>query len=316
MKKRNFKMRACQCCGELLGAYSYAPTLSPFFPDGRLTICNDCLDAEVKQYDGEWSFMDSLCAWADLPFIPEQFTKFYASVPDKAFSTYAKYFCKEEYDRIHWDTYQEKWKEAIKENNEAVLHPIFNQQEVDKLQKDWGAGYSTQDLYQLEAFFQGLKKEFGISSVVAEKDARLMAKISLEMDKCIAQGAQGIDKLVTSYNKIKDSAGFTSDNAQGANDFNSISELTYYLEQVGWKKKFHNDESKDIVDATIKNIQSFNRRLYQNDASIPDQIEARLEAKKRIDALEEEEFEESLDSYDNEAYTLRALEDEEIDLED
>ena len=40
-------MRACPCCGNMLGASSYPETKSPFFPDGHLTICGNCLDEQL-----------------------------------------------------------------------------------------------------------------------------------------------------------------------------------------------------------------------------------------------------------------------------
>lgn len=109
--------------------------------------------------------------------------------------------------------------------------------------------------------------------------------------------------MVGSYNKLKDGAGFTNDKASDANNFNSISELAYYFEKNGWKEKFHNDETKDIVDATIKNIQNYNSRLYKNEASIGDQIESRLQNMRRVQNLEEMSFmDEDLDRFEADGY--------------
>lgn len=302
--------KICSCCGRVLPAKSYSPTKSPFFIDGLLSICNDCLDAEVKRMGGEWAYMDLVCQWADMPWVPEQFTKIYTSVPNQAASTYMKYFSQDEYNRIHWETYQERWQKAIEENNEKILHPIFNQQEIQQLKLDWGEDYTPQQYYALEDLYKGLIASFGVSTKLGEREARLLSKLSLQMDQCVAEGGAGIDKLVSAYNNIKKSAGFEASNAQDQNEFSSISELVKYMEKIGWKKKFHNDENKDIVDNTMKNIQNYARRLYQNEASMQDQIETTIEAKKRMDALEMQNFEDLVDEYDNAGYSV-APEDEE-----
>lgn len=302
--------KICTCCGRTLPIKSFSQTKSPFFIDGYLSICNDCLDAEVKHMDGEWAYMDSFCQWADVPWVPEQFTKIYASVPNQAASNYLKYFNQGEYNRIHWETYQERWQRAIEENNEKILHPIFNQQEIDQMTLDWGPGYTPQQLYQLEDLFQGLKASFGISSKLGEKEARLLSKLSLQMDECVAAGGDKIDKLVTAYNNIKKSAGFEAANAKDNSEFSSISELVKYMEKIGWKNKFHNDEVHDIVDNTMKNIQNYARRLYENEASMSDQVDATIEAKKRMDALEMQNFEDMVDEYDNAGYSAFEIEEE------
>ena len=95
-------MRVCPNCGQTLGVMSYSPTKSPFFPDRHLTICNDCLDEELRAANGEWELMEYICEWADVPFIPEQFTKVWNSTPEHCVSAYIKIFNAAEFSRIHW----------------------------------------------------------------------------------------------------------------------------------------------------------------------------------------------------------------------
>lgn len=248
--------------------------------------------------------MDYICQWADVPFIPEQFTKIWNSCPEHAASQYLKLFSQAEYERLHWATYQERWKKAIKENQEKLIHPLFNQEELERLRRTWGSGYSDEDLYQLEDLYTGMKNSFGISDPTREDNAKKMCKISKEIDRCIANGGAGLDKLVNSYSKLQDIGEFSSENAKDFNNFGSISELALYLEKTGWKKKFHNDESHDIVDSTMKNIQSYNRRLYQSESTIGDQIDDVLAAKARMDAIEDKILDSEMDQFDVDALKL------------
>lgn len=303
MIRRAFRLRECPCCGQTLGASMYPPTKSPFFPDGHLTICGDCLDNELRDMNGEWAMMDYICQWADVPFIPEQFTKIWNSAPEHAASQYIKLFSQRQYDKLHWETYEQRWKEAVKNKQEELIHPVFNAAELDRMRKDWGNGYSDEDLYQLENLYNGMKLSFGISDPAREDNARKMCKISLEIDRCIANGAQGLDKLVAAYQKIQTMGGFLAEDAQDYNNFSSISELTLYMEKLGWKKKFHNDETRDVVDSTMKNIQSYNRRLYQSESTIADQIDDVIAAKQRMDALENDIMDNEIDHYEVEGIT-------------
>ena len=284
-KKIPFKNRPCKHCGKVLPASKYNETKSIFALDGRLDICKECLNKLVYQEEGLWDLVDEVCQWANVPFIPEKFTQLYDYNPEQAMGLYLDMFSEAEYDRVVWKDYHEKWKKIIEEGNEKNLHPDFNTKEIEDLKKKWGAYYSAEALYQLEDLYKGIETSYGFSDVIAEDNAKKMAKISYEIDRAIANG-DTIDKLITAYNKLQTSAGFTSDNARDANSFESISEIVMYYEKIGWLHKFHNDEDRDIVDTTIKNIQAYNARLWANESTIVDQVEERLTQKRNINNLE------------------------------
>lgn len=166
------------------------------------------------------------------------------------------------------------------------------------MRQTWGSSYSSEELIQLEQLYNSMLHSFGISDPARIDNARKMCKISLQIDRCIADGADGLDKLVSAYQKIQTIGGFMSEDAQDFNNFSSISELTLYMEKLGWKKKFHNDETKDMVDQTIHNIQSYNRRLYTNESTITDQIDEKIAAKRRMDRLEDDIVNDELDAFE------------------
>ena len=43
----------------------------------------------------------------------------------------------------------------------------------------------------------------------------------------------------------------------------------------------------DVVDVTMKNIQAYNTRLWNNESTIVDQVEERIQQKKNIENIEE-----------------------------
>lgn len=287
-KRLPFYAHECPVCGRLSGKMDFALVKSPFFLEGRLPICNRCLSKEVRdcvEQGGGWDMMDLICQWANVPFIPEQFTKFYQSAPALCVGNYLALFMKDEYSRTSWASYEEKWKKIQEEGRTKEIHPDFNTYEIEKLKEKFGSTYTAEELLRLGHLYNGIKETYGFADVIAEDNATKMAKISYEIDRAIAAG-QPIDKLVSAYNKLQVSSGFTTENAHDMNSFESISEIALFYEKIGWDKKFHNDESNDIVDKTMKNIQACNARLWTNESSMADQVETRLEQKKRIEELE------------------------------
>ena len=49
-RPKKFRLRQCVRCGQSFGEEGFAPTKSPFFPDGALTMCNDCIDNDLKKH--------------------------------------------------------------------------------------------------------------------------------------------------------------------------------------------------------------------------------------------------------------------------
>lgn len=286
INKKPFKIRECPICKRLLTKKDYNETKSPLFIDGHLTICKDCLSKIVDEQEGDWDTVDLICQWADVPFRPDDFTKLYATNPQEAMGLYIEMFSQAEYSRNSWKEYHDKWKKAISEGEERQIHEVFNQKEMEELRERFGSTYTPDELYKLQHLYKGIEESYGFPDVIAEDNAIKMAKISYEIDKAIASGGT-IDKLITAYNKLQVQAGFTSDNARDINSFESISELAMYYEKIGWEKKFHNDETNDIVDLTMKNIQAYNTRLWNNESTIVDQVEARIQQKQNIENIEE-----------------------------
>lgn len=139
--------------------------------------------------------------------------------------------------------------------------------------------------------------------------------ISLELESRIRAGAD-FDKLLSSYDKLVKVAEFTPKNVKNANDFDSVGELIKWLEKRGWKNKFYDGVTRDVIDETIKNIQNYNQRLYINESGIGEEISRRIEQLKIADEAETDYYGlgsyDSLDDYDNEGYEQLMKEDNEF----
>ena len=54
-------LKDCVHCAGSFGPEGFAPTRSIFYPDGAITICNDCIDKIIAAEDGNWEIVDKLC---------------------------------------------------------------------------------------------------------------------------------------------------------------------------------------------------------------------------------------------------------------
>ena len=291
----------CAICGRqnhknhVKGKTEWPWCRNPFL--GMNPICDQCLEKEMAKYEGDelWNAMDLLCRTMNIAFVPERWTQclsayYYlgAAGNGKAARDYL-YLMRnmETYASIDWSEQNAKWEEILAdEKRQGEIHSAFEDSERKRLLYKWGEAYSDLELHKLEDMYKGIVNSYGVGDEVGEDNARKLCMLSLEIDKCIASGGSGLDKLITPYNKLQDNAGFTAANTRDANSFESMSELLLYMEKTGWTKKFVKGVPQDIVDMTIKDIQAHNTRLYRTESTIPDQVEEKNAAKKRIDELE------------------------------
>jgi hypothetical protein len=100
-----------------------------------------------------------------------------------------------------------------------------------------------------------------------------------------------------------------------------MGELCRWLEKRGFENQFYDNVTRDVVDETIKNIQSWNQRLYTNESGIGDEINQRIQALKTAAELESyydlNEENTDFDNYENEGFEQLFQDDEfEAELED
>lgn len=303
-KAFNFLTKTCPKCKGTYGPESFSPTSSAFYLDGVLPLCDDCIEEilQLKNYD--WEIADKVCQWADIPFVPTEFERIHRECGEHMFHTYAAVFQAEGYKGLGWGTYFKEFKRLEEENTIKEQLPEIGDEEFKKLQSKWGENYSEEELHYLEDLYNGLLTTQNVSGALQQDQAVKICKISLELDRRIRAG-EDFDKLMASYDKMVKTAEFTPKNVKNASDFDSVGELYHWLEKRGWRAKYFDGVTKDIVDETVKNIQNYNQRLYINESGIGDEISRRIEALKASDKKEnyyDSEQDYDLDNYDNAGY--------------
>ena len=194
-----------------------------------------------------------------------------------------------------------------------------------RLQKMWGANYDDSALDYLDMLYQGLLSTQNINGKLQMDQAQKICKMSYEIDRRIEEGTD-FDKLLASYDKLVKAAEFTPKNVKNINDFDTFGEAAKWMEKNGWRNRFYDNVTRDVVDETIKNFQNFVQRLYTNESNIGDEVTRRIEALKRTSELENGDSnyygtgdQHDLDSFEREGYevTFDGEDDDfAVDLED
>lgn len=304
--KTSFLLRTCIKCGQDFGAENYAPTRSPFFPGGHVTICNDCIEKDLAEHGYVWTYVDKMCQMADIPFVPKEWERIHEMAPNDTWGRYAAVFQSSEYEGLDWSDYYQAFR-RLKENGgiEEEL-PEIAEQRARELREKWGANYDNEALQYLEGLFNGLMTTQNVNGALQIDQAKKICKMSYEVDRRIAEGSD-FDKLLASYDKLVKAAEFTPKNVKNINDFDTVGELVKWLEKTGWENPYYDDVPKDVIDETMANIQANNRRLYTNESGIGEEITARLRALQQAEKLENE------DSYYVQDFAPEALDDYEIE---
>ena len=299
-----FIVKTCSICGGTFGPEGFIKTKSLFYPDGYLPMCADCIKQLLIEHGFDWDLVDKLCRYADIPFIPAEFERLHESNRDNVFQVYADVFLSSEFEGLGWKQYYEEFLRLKEKGHIEDELPILKEEKRKQLKEKWGSNYDDEELQYLENLLDGLLQTQNISGALQFDQALKICKISLNLDSKIREGAD-FDKLMGSYDKLVKTAEFTPKNVKNASDFESTGELIKWLEKRGFKSKFYDNVTRDIVDETIKNIQSYNQRLYTNESGIGDEITRRIEALKTIKDLENyydvgKEYD--LDEFENDGY--------------
>lgn len=300
VRKKTFLMKTCNRCGQQKGPEDYAETKSYFYPDGHLPICNQCVNEYLDEHGWDWKYVDKICQYADIPFVPKEWTRVQEMAGNEAFPRYAQIFLSSEFEAFGWGEYFQEFLRLREERKLAEQIPEIGDRRRKELLQKWDGNYDDDELARLEDLLDGMLLTQNINTKLQMDQALKLCKVSLEIDSRIREGAE-IDKLLASYEKLIKVANFTPKNSKNASNFESTGELFKWLEAGGWRNKFYDGATRDVVDETIKNIQNWNQRLYVNETGVGEEITRRIEALKIANQNEQSAYDLN-EEYDHDKY--------------
>ena len=313
--KPQFKLKTCTRCGIASSTDDFAPTHSLFYSDGFAPICNSCINEDLRAHNFEWSFIDKVCQWLDIPWIVKEWERLSElNGEDKTWPVYARVFSDDCYTSLGWEDYDKQYRRLREVGLLEDEIPLVREKHYQELRESWGSNYSDEDLNYLEDLFKGLLITQNVNGALQIDQAKKLCKLSLEIDERIRAGDKDVDKFLSSYDKVVKAADFTPKNAKNAADFDSFAELGMWLEKRGRQNRFYDGTTRDVIDETLKNIESYNQRLYINEGGLGDEITHRLETLRLVNEKEDSLFDIQTnfnpDEYDNAGFNVDEEEEE------
>ena len=184
----------------------------------------------------------------------------------------------------------------------------------------WGRLYKPAEWVELEKTYKEMTESFDIQDADTINTLILICKTNLKMNQYLDSGdIEGFQKISKVSESLRKTAKFTA--AQNKDDkdeyINSIGELISLCEKEGFIPRFVTDIPQDKVDATLKDMNDYVKKLVTQDLGFGQQIEDALK-KIQIQKQMEESFDQEvveLDDNDFEEYYNAIEEQKKLDEE-
>ena len=231
-----------------------------FGTDGVSTICYDCALESINTKD--LTMVDKLCQFLDIAFMAEEWIKISKTSDNERYilETYIKTVKSSEYSKSSWKQYDLSWEKA--RETDAVLSklPTLSADLFIYLRKKWGSydDFGVEDYLKMESYEKNTLNYYNFRDEARRDMIRKLALVSVLIDKKLASGdTREVSTLISSYQSLMKESGIQNAVQNDTETIESLSELIAFLEEHGWLMDYKVTESRDIVDATIRNFQQY-----------------------------------------------------------
>ena len=177
---------------------------------------------------------------------------------------------------------------VVEPSLESQIDPIDKM----KLSIKWGKLYNVEELLQMERFYRDMMDSYEIKSASHLDYLKMICKTSLKMNQAIdCSDYEGYNKLAKVYDSLMKSAKFTAaqNKTESENDYQAVCELIQMAEEQGFIPRFDLEVPKDIVDATIKDMERYLNTLVREEQGLGNLIETAIAAMKREEEADSED---------------------------
>ena len=280
--------KVCNVCERNKRIENFPPTKTLIYPDGHAPICNDCIKDELEKSPKMWDTVDYFCRVFDLPFIPKRWREIEVERGTAGFPYYARLMQESTYDGLGWRAYNEAYLELEQNGLLELEVPLVAEKELEQMRIEWGSSYTSKQLVRLNNLYERMKQKQNVVGGVGEDVARKLCVLSLLIDENLANGGEGLDKLVNSYKNLAAVGDLTPKNARSDGDLSSMGEIAAWLERRGWMNKWYDGYDRDVIDEIMTSLKAFNQRLYTHESGLSEDIEDRIENLRQINEMEKE----------------------------
>ena len=231
-----------------------------FGTDGVSTICYDCALESIDTKD--LTMVDKLCQFLDIAFMAEEWIKITKTSDNERYilETYIKTVKSSEDSKSSCKQYDLLWEKA--RETDAVLSklPTLSADLFIYLRKKWGSydDFGVEDYLKMESYEKNTLNYYNFRDEARRDMIRKLALVSVLIDKKLASGdTREVSTLISSYQSLMKESGIQNAVQNDTETIESLSELIAFLEEHGWLMDYKVTESRDIVDATIRNFQQY-----------------------------------------------------------
>lgn len=194
--------------------------------------------------------------------------------------------------------------------------------EEDKiyLAMKWGRLYKPSEWVEMERVYREMEQSFDIQDADTINTLILICKTNLKMNQYLdCSDIEGYQRLSRVYNDLRKSAKFTAAQNKDEKDeyVDSIGELISLCEKEGFIPRYATDIPQDKVDATLKDMNDYVKKLVTQDLGFGQQIENALKKIQIQKEMEESVDQETVELTDNdfEEYYKNIEEQKQLDKE-
>lgn len=275
----NKELMRCAACAELKSIEAFPVVgkhLSPPFATavGTSYVCADCLAKSLGRKGHRLEDVDHLCQWLDLPFDADKWiatedenTSLTTRILDYAACVSAGSYRTDLGDT--WATSNAIWEKCREYGTVLDELKSLAPDLLIYLRKKWGNvdGFCLEDYMRMEEYERHTLNHYPFKDEARRDMVRKLAKLSAVADQMLSLGqTREATAVLQSYNTLMRELGIKTETASDDNTIESLSELVAYLEKTGFLLNYRVNENRDIVDATITNIQQYNKRLFTDAA--------------------------------------------------
>lgn len=231
-----------------------------FGTDGVSTICYDCALESINTKD--LTMVDKLCQFLDIAFMAEEWIKISKTSDNERYilETYIKTVKSSEYSKSSWKQYDLLWEKVRETDSVLSKLPTLSADLFIYLRKKWGSydDFGVEDYLKMESYEKNTLNYYNFRDEARRDMIRKLALVSVLIDKKLASGdTREVSTLISSYQSLMKESGIQNAVQNDTETIESLSELIAFLEEHGWLMDYKVTESRDIVDATIRNFQQY-----------------------------------------------------------
>ena len=312
-----------KCCGicskpKLLQEFVPAGANTIFQKDTLSTVCYDCV-CEMVEFN-DLDAVNKLCQFLDIPFLANDWLNLYKSTDNKRkiLEDYIKTVRNSEYSNASWKEYTLLWDKARETDTVLSKLPTLSADLFIYLRKKWGSydDFGVEDYLKMESYEKNTLNYYNFRDEARRDMIRKLALVSVLIDKKLAAGdTREVSTLISSYQSLMKESGIQNAVQNDTETIESLSELIAFLDEHGWLMDYRVTESRDIVDATIRNFQQYVAGLVSGSGEeITQMYNAKLMEEQAGTSINEEDIESMFEAQEaeDEQFADESLNEEEL----